>query len=248
MISPQKPSSSSNLRLTTIPSGGLALVFGATGGIGQALAMELGDDAGFVSVINCSRSGEFAFDLTSEESISALAEKVKLYGTDIRLVIDATGVLGDEGCIAEKTWRQLDPSAMARAFAINAIGPALVMKHFLPLLPRAGKCVFATLSAHVGSIGDNQLGGWYSYRASKAALNQLMRSAAIELHRSSPEAICVAVHPGMVNTRLAKYYARTGVEIQPPELAAVRILSMIDKLTPEDSGQFMDYRGQRVPW
>mgnify|MGYP000220379835 CR=1 FL=1 len=98
----------------------------------------------------------------------------------------------------EKSWRQLDPAHMAHAFAINAIGPALLMKHFLPLLPGEGRSVFATLSAKVGSIGDNALGGWYSYRASKAALNQLVRTAAIELRRRQPMAVCVALHPGTV--------------------------------------------------
>lgn len=130
MSASQVPSSQENSRLMTIPPGGLAVVFGATGGIGHALAMELRDESGFIGVINCARSGAFAFDLSSEQSISALAAEIKLYGTDLRLIVDATGVLGEEGCIAEKTWRQLDPSAMARAFAINAIGPALIMKHF----------------------------------------------------------------------------------------------------------------------
>jgi NAD(P)-dependent dehydrogenase (short-subunit alcohol dehydrogenase family) len=120
---------------------------------------------------------------------------------------------------------------MSRAFMINAIGPALLMKHFLPLLPRSGKCVFVTLSARVGSIGDNRLGGWYSYRASKAALNQIVRTAAVELRRTHPDAICVALHPGTVETRLSKNF-----------------LTVLDALTPTTSGAFMDQKGRAIPW
>ena len=137
---------------------------------------------------------------------------------------------------------------MAQSFAINAIGPALVMKHFLPLLPRDSSAVFATLSARVGSIGDNRLGGWYSYRASKAALNQLVRTAAIELNRRSPNAICVALHPGTVDTGLSASFAKTGLDVQTPELAAERLLEVIAKLTANDSGGFFDYKGEPIIW
>jgi NAD(P)-dependent dehydrogenase (short-subunit alcohol dehydrogenase family) len=137
---------------------------------------------------------------------------------------------------------------MAHAFAINAIGPALLMKHFLPLLPRSGRSVFATLSAKVGSIGDNHLGGWYSYRASKAALNQLVRTAAIELSRRQPQAICVALHPGTVATPLSSPFAKSGLQVQAPDLAAQRLLAVIDALTAEDSGGFFNHQGERLPW
>ena len=123
---------------------------------------------------------------------------------------------------------------MAHAFAINAIGPALLMKHFLPLLPRSGRSVFATLSAKVGSIGDNHLGGWYSYRASKAALK--------------PQAICVALHPGTVATPLSSPFAKSGLQVQAPDLAAQRLLAVIDALTAEDSGGFFNHQGERLPW
>ena len=118
-------------------------------------------------------------------------------------MIDASGFLHGDGLMPEKSWREIDPVHMQRAFAINAIGPALLMKHLLPLFPADGRSVFATLSAKVGSIGDNHLGGWYAYRASKAALNQLVRTAAIELRRKRPNAICVALHPGTVDTKLS---------------------------------------------
>jgi NAD(P)-dependent dehydrogenase (short-subunit alcohol dehydrogenase family) len=137
---------------------------------------------------------------------------------------------------------------MQKSFAVNAIGPALLMKSLLPLLPRTGKAVFATLSARVGSIGDNQIGGWYSYRAAKAALNQLVHTAAIELKRTRPEAICVALHPGTVATPLSAPFAKAGLKIRPPEEAARDLLAVIESLSPAQSGGFFDYRGTEMPW
>jgi len=166
----------------------------------------------------------------------------------LRLLIDATGLLHGQGLQPEKSWQQLDPVQMAQAFAINAIGPALLMKHFLPLLPLEGRAVFATLSAKVGSIGDNQLGGWYSYRASKAALNQLVRTAAIELRRRQPQALCVALHPGTVATDLSAPFAKTGLQVQAPGHAAARLLGAIDGLQAADSGGFFNHDGSALPW
>ena len=137
---------------------------------------------------------------------------------------------------------------MARAFQINAIGPALLMKHFLPLLSREGKSVFATLSARVGSISDNQLGGWYSYRASKAALNQLVRTAAVELRRSNPAALCVALHPGTVDTSFTQGFAKTSLEVQTPEVAAGKLLTVIDGLDASSNGTFIDQHGYTIEW
>ena len=122
------------------------------------------------------------------------------------------------------------------------------MKHVLPRLPRSGKAVFATLSARVGSISDNRLGGWYSYRASKAALNQLVRTAAIELNRRSPEALCIALHPGTVATALSAPFAATGLNIHSPSEAARYLLTVIEQLTEDPTGGFFDWRGQQVPW
>jgi NAD(P)-dependent dehydrogenase (short-subunit alcohol dehydrogenase family) len=182
-----------------------------------------------------------------EASLAAAAAFAASQGP-LRLVIDATGFLHDDSRRPEKSWRELDPTHLAKAFALNAIGPALLMKHLLPLLPREGRSVFATLSARVGSIGDNRLGGWYSYRASKAALNQLMRTAAIELARRQPQAICVALHPGTVDTPLSSPFSRSDLEIQAPDVAAERLLQVIAGLGPQDSGGFFDQRGQTVPW
>jgi len=232
--------------------GGAVLVVGASGGVGQALVGALSSWRDGPAVLALSRQSEPALDLLDEGSVAQAAasvhEQLRSQGCDLRLVLDATGFLHGDGHEPEKSWRQIDPVHMARAFAINAIGPALLMKHFLPLLSRDGKAVFATLSAKVGSIGDNRLGGWYSYRASKAALNQLVHTAAIELARTRPQAVCVALHPGTVDTRLSSRFARSGLNVQTPEQAAGRLLNVIDKLVPADTGGFLDYQGQTLPW
>jgi len=203
--------------------------------------------SGFVQVVGFSRSSQPAIELLDEASLAYAAKYASDKG-EIRLVIDATGFLHDRIQRPEKTWREIEPGKLARAFALNSIGPALIMKHVLPLLPRSGKSVFATLSAKVGSVGDNQLGGWYSYRASKAALNQLVHTAATELKRQSPDAICVALHPGTVDTPLSLPFSKEGLDIQSPETAAELLLTVIDGLGPDHSGGFFDHRGQNIPW
>lgn len=157
-------------------------------------------------------------------------------GTPLRLVMDATGLLSDAEMQPEKALRQIDPEAMARSFAVNSIGPALLLKHLSPLMPRDGKAVFATLSAKVGSIGDNALGGWVSYRASKAALNQILRTASIEIARRRPEQVLLALHPGTVDTGLSRPFSRTGLDVQSAEVAARRLLSVVDAAGPDDTG------------
>ncbi len=231
-----------------LPAGGIAIVVGSSGGIGSALQARLSAQPRFCAVLGLGRRSSPPLDLTDEASIVAAARHVEALGADVRLVIDASGILHDESLSPEKTWRDLDAAQMARAFAVNAIGPALLMKHFLPLLPRHGRSVFATLSARVGSIGDNRLGGWYSYRASKAALNQLVRTAAIELGRRQPAALCVALHPGTVATSLAAPFTKAGLDVQTPDHAAERLLAVIDRLPPGSSGCFFDHRGAPVPW
>lgn len=231
-----------------VPTGGLAVVVGAQGGIGQALMHTLRADTRFAQVLGLGRQSSPTLNLLDEDSIRHCAQTVQDIGIPLRLVIDATGYLHSEGHRPEKSWQQLDPTHMAHHFAINAIGPALLMKHFLPLLAREGKSVFATLSAKVGSIGDNQLGGWYSYRASKAALNQLVRTAAIELRRKHPDALCVALHPGTVTTALSAPFAKTGLEVKTPEEAAVRLMQVIDGLHATQSGGFFHHDGTALPW
>ena len=228
------------------PAPRIAVVIGS-GGIGGALAEALRSAAEYDEVVVLGRRSTPALDLLDEASIAACARWLAARGAS-ELVIDATGILHGPGMTPEKSWRELDPATLAQAFAINAIGPALLMKHFLPLLPRDRRAVFATLSAKVGSIGDNRLGGWYAYRASKAALNQLVRTASIELRRNRPQAICVALHPGTVDTGLSAPFAKSGLQVQPPALAAQRLLTVLAGLKAEDSGEFFDYRGERLPW
>lgn len=235
------------MALASFPQAGVAVVFGAGGGIGGALVEALRNAGHFEHVVAFSRSSSPAIDLLDEGSLEAAAALAGALG-DLRLVIDATGFLHDQDQAPEKSWRQLEAAALARSFALNAIGPALLMKHVLPRLPRSGKAVFATLSARVGSIGDNRLGGWYAYRASKAALNQLVRTAAIELARRSPEAVCVALHPGTVATALSAPFAATGLVVHAPPVAAGHVLAVVDRLTADDTGGFFDWRGQPVPW
>ena len=234
------------LALASFPAGGTAVVIGASGAIGAAFVETLRQAPSFVRVIGLGRTTAPALDVTVEASIAAAA--AALGAVEPRLVIDATGFLHEAGRMPERSWRHLEPEHMAKAFAVNAIGPALLMKHFLPKLPRTGKALFATLSAKVGSIGDNQLGGWYSYRASKAALNQLVHTAAIELRRQRPDAICVALHPGTVDTPLSAPFAKAGLVVRPPAEAASQMLAVIDALTPAQSGGFFDYRGRELPW
>jgi len=238
---------STNAVLESFPIPAVAVVFGASGGIGEALVEAIRAAERFEHVVAFSRSTSPSFDLLNEASLERAASFAAAKGP-LRLVIDATGFLHDEQQSPEKSWRQLDSAWLARSFALNAIGPALMMKHVLPRLPRSGKAVFATLSARVGSIGDNGLGGWYSYRASKAALNQLVRTAAIELSRRSPDALCIALHPGTVATALSAPFAATGLEVNPPTVAASHLLAVVEQLTADANGGFFDWRAQPIPW
>ena len=235
-----------------IPAAGLAVVIGATGGIGQALTAQLRTDARFAHTLALSRqaAGPFsiAIDITDEASVEAAARAVAAFDVPLRLVMLATGFLHGQGHTPEKALRQLNAAHLQHAFAVNVIGPALVMKHFLPLLAPQGKSAFAALSARVGSIADNSLGGWYSYRTCKAALNQMLHTAAIELKRSRPHALCVALHPGTVDTGLSSPFAKTGLDVQTPTQSALRLLAVLDDLSADASGGFFDQTGRVVAW
>ena len=222
-----------------------AVVIGAGGGLGQALAAQL--ETGPLQVLRLGRASTPALDLLSEASIAAAAAWAAGQG-DVRLVLDATGFLHDARFRPERSLKELDPLHMAHAFAVNAIGPALLMKHFCPILPRDGRVVFATLSARVGSIGDNRLGGWYSYRASKAALNQLVRTASVELRRHNRAGICVALHPGTVDTPLSAPFGKQGLDTRPADVAARDVLAVIDALEPSQNGGFFDQTGESIEW
>ena len=192
-----------------------------------------------------SLAGPDHLDLTDEASIATAAASLT---TPPTLVIVATGLLHAVAQRPEKSMAELDPVALARQFAINAIGPALVAKHFLPAQPRAGRTVFAVLSARVGSITDNRLGGWYGYRASKAALNQLVRTLAVEQRRRNDRSIVVALHPGTVDTALSRPF-QAGVaadQLFTPTRAAVQLLDVLDGLRPVDSGRLFAWDGTEI--
>ena len=238
------------------PSGGLAVVIGASGGIGKALCEQLGADARFGRVLGFSRTptdrSDLAIDITSEASVQAAAASVSACMAEanlpLRLVVVATGFLHGNGHQPERALRQIDAAHLQHAFAVNVIGPALLLKHFLPLLASQGKSAFAALSARVGSIEDNRLGGWYSYRSCKAALNQMLHTAAIELQRSRPQALCVAMHPGTVASNLSSPFAKTGLDLQTPAQSAQRLLAVLDSLPSSASGGFFDHLGLKIAW
>ncbi len=237
-----------------------AVVIGASGGIGRALAAALAASPQVARVLACARrplAPDHAklqpqpLDLLDEASIVAAAEVARTSLRSVDLVLVATGRLHDGPRLQpEKSWRALEAAALTELFQINAIGPALVAKHFLPLLPRERKAVFAAISARVSSIEDNQLGGWYGYRASKAALNMLLRTLALELARRWPAALCVGLHPGTVATELSGPF-RTNVPAErlfTPDFAARRLLAVLEQLTPADSGRLFAWDGQRIPF
>ncbi len=218
-----------------------AVIVGASGGIGGVLVDLLRPRA---TVVALARPD---LDLTDPTSITAVAAA---FDEPLDLVIVATGVLHDAAGGPEKSLRDLDAARLAHAFAVNAIGPALVAQAFLPKLRTDRKAAFVALSARVGSIGDNRLGGWYGYRASKAALNQLLRTAAIEHARRAPLSVVAALHPGTVDTRLSAPFQR-GVapdRLFTPAFSATALLAVIDRLTPADSGGFFAWDGSPIPF
>ena len=237
--------------MQSLPSGYRALVLGASGAIGSALVAALQADPGCGGVVGLSRqrgaAGEPAIDLTEPDSLAAAAAALRPQAP-FHLVVCATGALhlGERG--PEKRLAELDAATLARAFAINATGPALVIQQFHDLLPLRERALLAVLSARVGSIGDNRKGGWYSYRASKAALNMLLRTAAIEVARRRPLAVLAALHPGTVASRLSAPIIGDA-EAATPEQAARNLLAVLDGLPAEGaSGGFHAWDGSPIPW
>ena len=226
---------------------GSAVIIGASGGIGGALADAIEDEGGHDRVWRFSRKD--GFDLTDEASIAAAAARVA-DGPAPSLVIVATGILHDREHGPEKALKDLDADWLARVYAINAIGPALVAKHFVPLFPRTGTPILAALSARVGSIGDNALGGWHGYRASKAALNMMLRNIAIEARRKYDRTIVVGLHPGTVDTGLSKPFQGNVApgSLFTPDRAAMQLLDVLEGLKPHDSGKVFAWDGAEVPF
>ncbi len=226
-----------------------AVIIGASGGIGGALADAFTEEGAFARVHRFARSapGGARLDLLDEHSIVEAAAQVAASGAPT-LVVVATGILHDTTHEPEKALRELDPAWLAKVYATNAIGPALVAKHFLPIMPRAGRTVFAALSARVGSISDNRLGGWLGYRASKAALNMMLRTIAIEERRRNPSSIIIGLHPGTVDTALSRPFQGN---VAPRQLfdsarAAVQLLDVLDGLRPPDSGKIFGWDGAEI--
>ncbi|MEO1334082.1 MAG: SDR family oxidoreductase [Myxococcota bacterium] len=244
-----------------------ALIQGATGGIGSAFVeyflrregiervfatcrnpatatalQTLADRfAGRLQVLRC--------DITDESSVVEMAERVRAATGELQWLINASGVLhDDEGLGPERRLEHIEPAQLAKVFAINAFGPLLVLKHLYPLLVHGERAVVAHLSARVGSIGDNKLGGWYGYRASKSALNQFVRGMAIELKRKNKKLVCVAMHPGTVDTSLTKPFQRSAKVLFTPEDSVGRMIDVLEGLTPAQSGGFFAYDGSTIEW
>ena len=256
--------------MTGASPGGFAVVVGASGGLGAALVRALSRSGSYASVVALSRTGEAGLlveapgalprlvrgkiDICDERSIAdavqgPVAEAGRLVDAPPRLVLVATGILQGEGVgPPERSLRMLDAASLLRSYEINAVGPALVAKHMLPLLPRTGRSVFAALSARVGSIGDNRLGGWHAYRASKAALNMILRNLAIELARTHPEALCLGLHPGTVDTGLSRPFQGgvTREKLFTPDFSAERLLAVVKAAGPAQSGQVLAWDGTLI--
>lgn len=244
--------------MITLPAPWSAVIFGAWGGIGAAVAdlLVVGSNAeriylGSRSPLAASgKAMPFPFDLTDEASIAAAAQTIAQAGIPPRLIFIATGILHDETVQPEKSYRQQSPENYAHMFSVNATGPAMIGKYFLPIMPRSGRTIFAAVSAKVGSISDNRLGGWHAYRASKAALNMIVRNFAVEQARANADSFAVTLHPGTVDTPLSQPFQR-GVpdgKLFTPEYSASSMLSVLAGLKEGDSGQLFGWDGAEIAY
>ena len=220
-----------------------ALVIGASGAIGQAFVQALSADPRCSDVQAICRGQPIAWDLTDEASLAALASQVQ---GPLHLVVDATGALTLDGQGPEKRLQELDSQRLLRSLQVNAVGPALLLRHLSPLLARGERVIWAKLSARVGSIEDNHKGGWYGYRTAKAALNQLLQTAAIEISRQRPLAVVAALQPGTVRSALSQPFV--GDDALAPELSVQGLLQALDAATATGRAVFLDFRGQSIPW
>lgn len=231
--------------LTSLREGYSALVVGAQGAIGSALFDALQADTRCGQVVGVSRHSEPGLDLCNEASVAACAGRLMPQGP-FHLVLDATGALTLDGQGPEKRLDELNPDRLWRALQVNAVGPALLLKHLAPLLASGERVIWAKLSARVGSIEDNHKGGWYGYRASKAALNQLLQTSAIELARRRPALVMAALQPGTVRSPLSRPFV--GDTAMEPSDSAQRLLTVIDGLPATGRAHFVDHQGQSIPW
>ena len=229
----------------SLRQGYCALVLGASGAIGQACVALLRQDPRCAGVTALSRSSEPGFDLRNEASLQRCARTLAAHGP-FQLVIDATGALTLDGHGPEKRLDDLNAERLLDALSVNAIGPALLLQQLLPRLASDERVIWAKLSARVGSIEDNRKGGWYGYRASKAALNMLLQTAAIEIARRRPLAVVAALQPGTVRSALSRPFV--GEQALDPLDSAARLLGVLDTLEPTGRAQFVDHAGQVIPW
>ncbi len=229
--------------MTSLREGYRALVIGASGGIGQAFVLALRQDPRCGEVLAVSRGQPTDWDLREEASLAELAQHIT---GPLHLVVDATGALSLEGRGPEKRLAELEADHLLASFQVNAVGPALLLRHISPLLARGERVIWAKLSARVGSIQDNHKGGWYGYRAAKAALNQLLQTSAIELARQRPLAVVAALQPGTVRSALSEPFV--GDDAMAPEPAVAGMLQALDQTVATGRAVFLDYRGATVVW
>ena len=221
---------------------GRALVFGASGGIGQAFSRFLESKLGSENVVKISRSFD-GFEISDEEKILKFSESIE---GSFNLIINATGVLQTTEEGPEKTINVVKQKSMIDMMTINAVGPALLLKNFSKKLDKTKFSVFVNLSARVGSITDNRLGGWISYRSSKAALNQIIKTSSIEINRRNKNAICVGLHPGTVKTRFTEKFQNTTETISPDESVKM-MMNVVENLSVDDNGYCFAYDGKVIP-
>ena len=221
---------------------GRALVFGASGGIGQAFSRFLENKLGSENVVKISRSFD-GFEISDEEKILKFSESIE---GSFNLIINATGVLQTTEEGPEKTINVVKQKSMTDMMTINAIGPALLLKNFSKKLDKTKFSVFVNLSARVGSITDNRLGGWISYRSSKAALNQIIKTSSIEINRRNKNAICVGLHPGTVKTSFTEKFQNTTETISPDESVKM-MMNVVENLSVDDNGYCFAYDGKVIP-
>lgn len=222
-------------------------VFGASSAVAQAVIKKLSTRFPAATVHAFSRQSDDPIDYLNESALAAAAERMT-QTEPLDLVLVANGILHDERVAPEKALSQLSAANFQHVFEVNTIIPALIAKHFLPKLNRLSPAYFVALSARVGSISDNQLGGWYAYRASKAALNMLIRTASIEVARRNKQAVVVAWEPGTVDTALSKPFQKNvpASKLFTPDQSAGYLLSVLDQLTPAQSGRFFGWDGQEI--
>lgn len=223
-----------------------ALVIGSSGAIGSAFLSAFKQDPNCSLVVGLSRTTMPDFCLESETAITDSANLLAL-SAPFHLIVDATGALTIDGRGPEKQLAGLDPLQLSRAFQINTIGPALLIKHFVPLLDSANRAIYAKLSARVGSISDNKKGGWYGYRSSKAALNMILQTAAIECNRSRPKLVFAALQPGTVASKLSANFV-SPAHCLPVAEAVQGLMTALDGLEPKSGAYFIDYQGQSIDW